>query len=121
MFKNLFTLLVSYNIRFTGIVHGLHNYTHTYSVFVAFIKKKVATCHLTHLDVIKTFFLTLFSCWGTFHIGCINSIYCLTNFTTMLGKKNMLLCTYSGAKCKSQYVGVLWTALRALASFSFFF
>lgn len=39
----------------------------------------------------------------------------------MLGKKNMLLCTYSGAKCKSQYVGVLWTALRALASFSFFF
>ena len=39
----------------------------------------------------------------------------------MLGKKNMLPCTYSGAKCKSQYVGVLWTALRALASFSFFF
>lgn len=41
MFKNLFTSLVSYNIRFTGIVHGLHNYTHTYSVFVAFIKKKL--------------------------------------------------------------------------------
>ena len=56
MFKNLFTLLVSYNIRFTGIVHGLHNYTHTYSVFVAFIKKKLQRVILHISMLLKHFF-----------------------------------------------------------------